>query len=449
MRLVLSLLLLIPSLSGAVSAGVLKAADDFASVAERADPWVVNIYTTQIQRVRQPQYWQDLFNEDFMQRGREVRRQSLGSGFVLTSDGQILTNSHVVAGADEIKVRLLGGEEYEATVLGEDEAVDLAVLKIKPKNPLTPAVLGDSSKVRVGEWAIAIGNPFGFDHSVTVGVISARDRGNVFGDGARGKYQNFLQTDASINHGNSGGPLCNIQGEVIGVNTAITTPNEGSIGIGFAIPINMVKRAVPDLVKTGRVLTPRLGFYTQDLDARLSAALKLGDQKGVLVTDVAAGGAAEKAGLKRGDVVTTAQGKPVRSSAEFKSRLFEVKPGDDLVLTVLRKGQKLGLTVRTSAGAEEAEGWHGLEVEENSQDKARTMGLAIARGMIINRVAKGSSADQIGLQAGDILVEVNQQRVDTPAQWRKLTNQLPEEQDAIVLLVRGQQSAYVVLPGER
>lgn len=431
----------------APSAAVVRAAEDFSKVAELADPWVVNISSTQILRQRYPQFWSDFYNEDFMRQGREYRRQSLGSGFILNSNGQILTNAHVVAGADEITVRLVSGEEYSATVLGEDENVDLAVIQIKPKAPLSAAILGDSSKVKVGEWAIAIGNPFGFDHSVTVGVISAKERSNVLGEQGKGRYQNFLQTDASINHGNSGGPLCNIKGEVIGINTAISTPNEGSIGIGFAIPINMVKRAIPDLVKNGRIITPRLGFFTQDIDARLAAALKLGPTKGVLVSDVVAGQAAEKAGLKRGDLITSMNGKIVQSSADFRSKLFEIQAGEATQLSVLRKGQPLSLSLVAQAPSD-SEGWHGLEVDANSVEKARSLNLAIAKGMVVTKVVKGSSADKIGLSPGDVIVEVNQQRIDTQAQWKKLALNTDENENAVILIVRGQQSAYVVLPGE-
>jgi Do/DeqQ family serine protease len=449
-KLLPALLLLLPfqaSAALAPSAAVVRAAEDFSRVAELADPWVVNISTTQIIRSRYPQFWSDFFDENFMNQGREYRRQSLGSGFILSADGQIVTNAHVVSGADEIKVRLVGGDEYTATVLGEDEGVDLAVIRIKPKAPLKAAILGDSSRVKVGEWAIAIGNPFGFDHSVTVGVISAKERGNVLGDDGRGRYQNFLQTDASINHGNSGGPLCNIQGEVIGINTAISTPNEGSIGIGFAIPINMVKRAVPDLVKSGHVVTPRLGFYTQDIDARLASALKLGSQKGVLVSDVVAGGPADKAGLKRYDVITAINGRSVAGGSDFKARIFEAKPGETLSLGVLRKGQKLELSLATSA-VESSAGWHGLEVEENNADKARAQGLYISRGMLVSKVAKGSSAAEIGLKPGDVILEVNQQAVESRGQWNKVTSALEDDVNAVIRIVRGQQSAYVVLPAE-
>jgi Do/DeqQ family serine protease len=429
------------------SPSLIRAAEDFSRVAELADPWVVNISTSQIIRQRVMPFWNPFFEDPFAPT-QEFRRQSLGSGVVLSTDGEVLTNAHVVADADEIKVRLIGGEEYPAAVLGEDENVDLAVLRIKPKKTLVPAVLGDSSRVKVGEWAIAIGNPFGFDHSVTVGVISAKERSNVLGEQEGAHYQNFLQTDASINHGNSGGPLCNIRGEVIGINSAISTPNEGSIGIGFAIPINMVKRAVPDLIKSGHVVTPKLGFFTQDMDERMAAALKLGDQKGVLVSDVVAGSPADKAGIKRMDLLLSFNLRPVANSSELKSRLYEIKPGDNVNVVVLRKGERLGLNIITSSETGHERGWHGLEVEENNTEKARSMGLAVARGVIVSKVSKGSSASKIGINPGDVIVEINQQRLDAQSEWTKMTRDLGESSDVILLLVRGQQSAYVVLPAE-
>jgi serine protease Do len=325
------------------------------------------------------------------------------------------------------------------------------VLKIQPKFALSAAKLGDSSSVKVGQWAIAIGNPFGFDHSLTVGVISAKERTNVLGDEGKAKYQNFLQTDASINHGNSGGPLCNIEGEVIGINSNISTPNEGSIGIGFAIPINMVKRSIPDLIKAGHVITPHLGFYTQEIDSKLAAALKLGSTQGVLVTDVAAGLPADKAGLKRGDIVMLVNGNSCANPGELKTRLYEVKPGDSLMLTVLRKGKPLGLRIETSAASakDEAAGWHGLQVEENSPERAQSLGLALIQGLIVTKVSKGSSAAQIGLAPGDVILEVNQQRLEGLEAWNKMTGALEESGDAILLIVRGRSSAYVVLPGEK
>lgn len=433
------------------SPAVVRAADDFSRVAERANPWVVNISTTQYIRQNYGAFWQEYYGFDpFGGQGtRTLKRQSLGSGFIYSSDGQVLTNAHVVADADEIVVRLEDGQELKASVIGQDSNVDLALLKIEAKKPLPAAPLGDSSKVRVGEWAIAIGSPLGFDHTLTVGVISAKERTNIFSGEGAAKYQNYLQTDASINHGNSGGPLCNIKGEVIGMNTAISTPNDGSIGIGFAIPVNFIKRSVPDLQKAGRVLAPRLGFFTQDVDARLAQALKLPAKSGVLVTDVASGGAAEKAGLKRGDVILNFNAKAVANTAELRTRIYEADPAANLVLQVWRDGAKVGLQVAPAQLQAQAKaGWHGLSVIANSQAEAQKRGLAVADGVIVSAVAAGSSAERIGVKPGDVLLELNQRPLRALKDWNRLTQDLDPGQEAVALLLRGRQSAYIVLPQE-
>lgn len=449
--LLLALLCLSPALKAleAPSPAVVLAAQDFSKVAELANPWVVNINTTQYVRQQLPSFWQDFYGIDPFGGSRTYKRQSLGSGFIYSPDGLILTNAHVVAGADEITVRLVDGTEASGTVIGEDENVDVALLKIKVDRPLPAATLGDSSAVKVGEWAIAIGNPLGFDHTLTVGVISAKERTNIFSGQGAAKYQNYLQTDASINHGNSGGPLCNIRGEVIGMNTAISTPNDGSIGIGFAIPVNFIKRSVPDLERTGKVVAPRLGFYTQDVDATLAKALKLPTKSGVLVTDVAVGGAAEKAGLKRGDVLESVNAKPVANAPELRTRIYEADPNADMLLSVWRGGQRLALKVTPAALKDrERAAWHGLSVEANNKAVAARKALALAEGVVVTTVAKGSSADRIGVQPGDVLLELNQQRLQGLDDWQRLTNASDPAQDAVVLLLRGRQSAYVVLPAE-
>jgi serine protease Do len=435
------------------SPALLRAADDFSRVADLVNPSVVNISTSQTIRSRFPSFWEEYYGFDPFNQGGQTQtytRQSLGSGFILNPQGLILTNAHVVADADQVMVRLEDGAEYKAQVLGEDANVDLALLKIAPKTPLSAATLGDSSKVRVGEWAIAIGNPFGFDHSLTVGIISAKERTNIFQGQGASIYQNYLQTDASINHGNSGGPLCNIKGEVIGMNTAIKTPNDGSVGIGFAIPINFIKRSIPDLQRAGKVVAPKLGFFTQDVDAALAKALKLPTQKGVLVTDVAAAGASDKAGLKRGDVVLAFDTKPVANAAELRTRIYEADAAHALSITVWRDGKRQELTVLSeylkAAAADKS--WHGLEVEGNSPAKASERGLATTGGVLVSRVSKGSSAERIGVKVGDIILEMNQQRFEGLEGWQGLTKQMDEAQDAVVLLVRGKQSAYVVLPAE-
>jgi len=431
---------------------VVKAAEDFTQVAELANPWVVNISTTQYIRQRLGGFWEDFYGFDPFQGGtRTLKRQSLGSGFIYSPEGLILTNAHVVANADEIMVRLVDGTEAKAQVVGEDANVDLALLKIEVGHPLPNATLGDSSKVKVGQWAIAIGNPFGFDHSLTVGVISAKERTNIFtGEGAA-KYQNYLQTDASINHGNSGGPLCDIYGEVIGMNTAISTPNEGSIGIGFAIPVNFIKRSVPDLLRNGRVVAPKLGFFTQDVDERLAQALKLPASSGVLVTDVASNGAADKAGLRRGDVLLSLNDKPVPNSAALRTRIYEADPGQTLLLKAWREGRAIELSVspdQLKAG-EDPGTWHGLRVINNSAEEAAKRGLAVPDGVIVDGVVETSSAARIGIKPGDVLMEINQKRIPNKAAWDALSKNIDEGQDAVLLLVRGRQSAYIVLPAEQ
>ena len=434
------------------SPALLRAADDFSQVAEQADAWVVNISTTQYIHQRIGSFWEDFYGYDpFGGNGtRTLKRQSLGSGFILTADGEILTNAHVVEGADEVMVRLKDGTEAKAQVLGQDTNVDLALIKIHTDKALAPAKLGDSDAVRVGQWAIAIGNPFGFDHSLTVGVISAKERTNIFqGEGAA-KYQNYLQTDASINHGNSGGPLCDIHGAVIGMNTAISTPNDGSIGIGFAIPINFIKRSIPDLRRLGKVVAPKLGFFTQDLDARLAAALKLERPQGVLVTDVAEGGPAALAGLKRGDVILSMNNKETPGSADLRTRIYEAQPGTALSLQIWRDGRAETLTMTPAqlTATAAARLWHGLSVVENSPTAASQRGLAVTQGVIVASGASNSTADRIGMRPGDVLVELDQKRITGLDGWTTLTHQATEDQDAVLLLVRNRQSAYVVVPAE-
>lgn len=452
LALLLFLLAAAPLAAASPSPAVVRAADDFSRVAESANPWVVNINTTQYIRQRLGGFWQDFYGFDpFGGAGtRTYKRQSLGSGFIYSEDGLILTNAHVVADADEILVRLQDGSEERAEVVGEDENVDLALLRIKAAKPLPKAPLGDSAAVRVGEWAIAIGSPLGFDHTLTVGVISAKERTNIFSGQGAAKYQNYLQTDASINHGNSGGPLCNIDGEVIGMNTAISTPNDGSIGIGFAIPVNFIKRSIPDLLRSGRVVAPRLGFFTQDVDERLAKALKLPGGRGVLVTDVASGGAAEKSGLRRGDVLLNVNAKDVANSAELRTRIYEADPAQNLVIIVWREGKRVGLQVPPALlkQEEKAGAWHGLEVEGNSKALARRENLSVYQGVLVRKVAAGSSAERIGIQPGDVLLELNQQRINGLDDWNALCARVSPGQDAVVLLLRGRQSAYVVLPAE-
>jgi serine protease Do len=437
--------------ASALSSALVRTSDDFSSVAEKVSRWVVNISSSHLAR---PVFNDPFLSQFFNMPTEERARHSLGSGIIFSADGQILTNWHVVENADEVTVRLLSGDEYKATVVGGDENVDLAVLKIHARQPLPTAVLGNSDQVRVGQWAIAIGNPLGFSHSVTVGVISAKGRENVLGEEGAGRYQNFLQTDASINPGNSGGPLCNIRGEVIGINAAIVTTNQnasgmgGSIGIGFAIPINMAKRAIPDLVKRGKVVLPELGFYPQDVTPELARTMRLGSNRGVLITDVAAGGPAAKAGLTRGDVIVAVGGKSVADGTELRNVLYEYKPGETIQLEVLRKGGSMTVTLVGADPRAATNGfWHGLQVVGNSQARASQMGLATPLGVVVSRVAKRSQASEI-LQSGDVILQVNDEPIRTLGDWNKVVDGLPDSRDAYLLVLRDRAQAYVELRGE-
>jgi Do/DeqQ family serine protease len=334
----------------------------FVEVAKNVQPSVVNITTEKTITMRP---W-DRFGEDFFKgspfeeffkgfgfspqgEGKvyEHKQRSGGSGVIVDKEGYILTNNHVIEGADKVKVRLNDGREFTATVKGQDSRTDLAVLHMKSKD-LPVATLGDSDKLEVGEWAIAIGSPFGLEHTVTVGVISAKGRSG-FGTGT---YEDFVQTDASINPGNSGGPLINIDGEVIGINAMIIQPGTG---IGFAIPINMAKQILNDLIKTGKVVRPWLGISVQDLTPEIAEHFKAKEKEGVLVGQVYQGTDAEKAGLASGDIIISVDDKPIKNGGELVKEIQKRKVGQKVKLSIIREGKPLTVEVTTSAMPEKAE----------------------------------------------------------------------------------------------
>ncbi len=334
----------------------------FVEVAKQVQPSVVNI-TTEKTIAMQPwnRFGEDFFKgspfEDFFRGfgfgppggGREYqyKQRSGGSGVIVDKEGYILTNNHVVEGADKVKVRLNDGREFIATIKGQDPRTDLAVLHIKAKE-LPVARLGDSEKLEVGEWAIAIGSPFGLEHTVTVGVISAKGRSG-FGTGT---YEDFIQTDASINPGNSGGPLINIDGEVIGINAMIIQPGTG---IGFAIPINMAKQILNDLINKGKVVRPWLGISAQDLTPEIAEYFKVKEKEGVLISQVYPGTGAEKAGLVSGDIITSLDDKPIKNVSELVKEIQKKKVGEKVKLSLIREGKPLVIEVTTMAMREKAE----------------------------------------------------------------------------------------------
>ncbi len=334
----------------------------FVEVAKEVQPSVVNITTEKTIAVQPwnrlgPDFFRGSPFEDFFRNfgfgapegGKEYqyKQRSGGSGVIVDKEGYILTNNHVIEGADKVKVRLNDGREFTATVKGQDSKTDLAVLHIKA-NDLPVATLGDSDKLEVGEWAIAIGSPFGLEHTVTVGVISAKGRSGL----GTGTYEDFIQTDASINPGNSGGPLINIDGGVIGINAMIIQPGTG---IGFAIPINMAKQILNDLIKTGKVVRPWLGISAQDLTSELAEHFKVKEKEGVLVSEVHPSTGAEKAGLVSGDIIKAVDGQPVQNVTELVKAIQRKKVGEKVKLNIIREGRPLMIEVTTAAMPEKAE----------------------------------------------------------------------------------------------
>ena len=324
----------------------------FVDIADRVGPAVVSIVAsyTIVQRFSPwGDEFMDQFFHQFMEAPQQERRQqvqSAGSGVIVTADGTILTNAHVIANARNVTVYLSDKKEYKAKIVGRDEDTDLAVLKIVPVGHLVAAPLGDSDRIHVGQWAIAIGNPFALENTMTVGVISAKGRKLNDSEGGRtAHYTSFIQTDASINKGNSGGPLLNIRGEVIGINSMIFSPSGGSVGIGFAIPINLAKSVMEGLIKEGKIVRPQLGVAYQPLTPEVRKKMRIPEGVGMEVNKVFKGTAAEKAGLKAGDILLAVDRKPLRDADDLRTAVLQHRVGDALALEILRNGSRLTIQV--------------------------------------------------------------------------------------------------------
>ncbi len=390
----------------------------FTAVADRVTPAVVNVSTVSRRGAPEdvPERFREFFGDDpserdFRRRPREDARAS-GSGVIVDPTGYILTNNHVIENAAEIMVRLSDSRKFTARLVGRDPKTDLAVLKIDARGPLPAAELGDSDRLRVGQWAIAIGNPFGLDRTVTVGIISATARTRV----GLATYENFIQTDASINPGNSGGPLLNLDGRVVGVNTAIVA---GGKGIGFAIPINEAKDIMRQLITRGHVVRGWLGVAIQDITDDLAASFGVKEREGVLLADVMQGGPAERAGLRPGDVVVEFGGAPIKEVPDLQRRVARVTPGRATRVTVVRDGKRVPLTVTVGempseqpapTADEDVEGL-GLQVEPLRGDAAQRLDRPFLQGLLVVDVAGGSAAERAGLRRGDVILEVERQSV--------------------------------------
>ncbi|SFJ34751.1 serine protease Do [Desulfomicrobium apsheronum] len=446
------------------SASMAAQLPDFTELAEKSGQAVVNISTVKIvknQRNMQQFFRQgpqgqhpfgdffDQFERFFGEQGQGVPREqrSLGSGFVFSADGYIVTNNHVIEGADSIKVNLQvdknGDRSYDAEVIGTDKETDLALLKIKTDKPLPFLTFGDSDALRVGQWVMAIGNPFGLDHTVTAGIVSAK--GRTIG---AGPYDNFIQTDASINPGNSGGPLINMDGQVIGINTAIVASGQG---IGFAIPSHLARQVIEQLKEHKIVKRGWLGVSIQDVDENSAKALGLDVARGALVSSVTAGDPAEKAGIKAGDVIVAVDGVPVADAGDLTRKIGDLLPGVKIDLSVWREGKTVKIPLilgersaekvaqgRPGAPGSQGEDVLGLSVRPVTEAEAKALELEQARGLLVVEVSEGSKAAQNDLSAGDVILEANGKAVNTVKALRAVIEGDGKEKGVVMLLIKRQ-----------
>jgi serine protease Do len=377
---------------------------------------------------------------------RELKRRSLGSGFIIDKEGYIVTNNHVVEKANEISVRV-SGKEYKARTIGRDPKTDLALIKLSiPVQDLRPIALGDSDRMRVGDWVIAIGNPFGLEETVTKGIISAT--GRVIG---AGPYDNFLQTDAPINPGNSGGPLLNLKGEVIGINTAIVAAGQG---IGFAIPINTARLITSQLREKGTVSRGWVGLVLQSINPEMAQALGLKEAMGVLVADVVPGGPADTGGIQKGDVITNFNGKELKSGSDLARLVAETPIGTTVAVRVQRKGaqQEVALKVAEMPGESVASAARpqiqtdlGMNVDNILEKYQRQFQLRDRTGVVVVNVASGSAAEQAGIRAGDIVKEMNRFSVRNLNDFRTIVRQLKSGASVLLLIKRAGNTFYVAM----
>jgi len=433
----------------------------FVRVASEVMPAVVNVSAERkiVQANRGFRFegpFEDFFKDFFRELPPQVgKSQTLGSGVIIDSKGYILTNNHVIRDADKIIIRLMNKKEYKGSavkVIGTDLRTDLALLKIEADEALPAARLGNSDEIKVGDWAIAIGNPFALDGTVTVGVISAKHRSGIsLPEGP--VYQNFIQTDAAINPGNSGGPLINIHGEVIGINTAITSAgmSPGNIGIGFAIPISLARKVADDLKLKGKVVRGYLGVYPQQITDELKESMRLASTDGVLLGEILPGTPADKAGLKDGDVIVEYNGRKITDAESFRLMVADTPVGTEVPLKVIREGKTMTVRARVAEMPEdlvaqppqEVKQELGLKVANISSDDAKELGVAEKEGVVVIEVEPGSPGDEAGIKRGDVITKIDLKPVKSVAEYLRLTKSLKSGKAYAFQIKQGGRSRFV------
>ncbi|MFC1771238.1 Do family serine endopeptidase [Candidatus Margulisiibacteriota bacterium] len=429
----------------------------FNKVAEKAIPAVVHISTEKTIRLQGYPYYHffrfleedDIFRELFQSSARELKRQGLGSGVIVSGDGYILTNYHVVRGWDKITITLTDKRKFSAKVIGHDQKKDLSLLKIDADN-LSAIKFGNSDNINIGDWAIAVGSPFGLAGSFTVGVISAKGRGGE--DGDRSGLIDLIQTDAAINPGNSGGALLNIEGEIVGINTAIVTKTGGYLGIGFAVPINVAKQVMKNLLTSNKKPKGWLGVYIQDINPELSIRLGLPNIKGVLVTDVIDKSPAKNAGLKRGDIILSFGDSKLRSASELKEVVKATELDKNIKLEIIRNKRRrnLSLVLQTKEKSEQPEIGKkadklGFVVENISEREKTIYRLSDKEGIVISYIQPNSPAERRGLRAGDIILEINNFPVRSVKSYKHLLAKAGNDKEVLLLVKTMEYTQYVVL----
>lgn len=445
-----------------VPSQIVETSKAFSEIVNAVSPAVVNISTTKTVRRDTLPFSEDPFFDlfrPFRDFGlpKKWKEQSLGSGVIVSGDGYIITNNHVVEKSEDIRVILYDKRSFRGKVVGADPKTDIAVVKISADRlPTIP--WGDSDKLQVGEFVLAIGNPFGLSHTVTMGIISAVGRANV----GIADYEDFIQTDAAINPGNSGGPLVNIKGELTGINTAIFSRSGGYQGIGFAVPSNMARLVMDQLMKQGKIVRGWLGVTIQDITPELSQKFGLKDSNGALVGDIAKGSPAEKAGIMRGDVILDFNGKEIKSVGSLRNMVAQSKVGAVAKVKVLRNGKEYEMSVVIAELPKEVAGaptepspediqknaFSGITVMDLSKEIARQLGLgANEKGVVVVRVEPGSTADEAGLKKGDVVQEIDKKKVAGVADFNKVASSIEAGETTLLFVNRGGRRFYITLKG--